>query len=60
MIYIYAEKFIEVPSSMNIQPTLIDYYGNLRPNLIGYPYNNATTPTYNLHVWKFNSTSVSM
>jgi len=54
------EKFIEVPSSMNIQPTLIDYYGNLRPNLIGYPYNNATTPTYNLHVWKFNSTSVSI
>jgi len=55
------EKYIEVPSSMNIQPTLIDYYGNMHPNLIGYPYSNATsTPTYNLHVWKFNNTNVSI
>ncbi|ORX56668.1 hypothetical protein BCR36DRAFT_395605 [Piromyces finnis] len=53
------DEYIQVPSSMNIQPTLIDFYGNMHPNLIGYPYSNVTN-TYNLHVWKFNSTKVEI
>jgi len=51
------DKYIDVPSSMNIQPTLVDFYGNMRPNLLGYPFNPNSS--YNLHVWKFNNTSVS-
>jgi len=43
---------------MNIQPTLIDFYGNMRPNLLGYPYNQNNI--YKLHVWKFNDTKAEM
>jgi integrin alpha FG-GAP repeat containing protein 1 len=52
------DKFVEVPSSMNIQPTLIDFYGNMRPNLLGYPYNQNNI--YKLHVWKFNDTKAEI
>jgi len=52
------DKFIEVPSSMNIQPTLIDFFGNMHPNLLGYPYN--TNNLYKLHVWKFNDTNAEI
>jgi integrin alpha FG-GAP repeat containing protein 1 len=43
---------------MNIQPTLIDFYGNMRPNLLGYPYNQNNI--YKLHVWKFNDTKAEI
>lgn len=52
------DKAINLPSSMNIQPTLIDFYGNMHPNLLGYPFDpNAA---FNLHIWKFNDTSVNV
>jgi len=52
------DKLIEVPSSMNIQPTLIDFYGNMHPNLLGYPYSKDNL--FKLHIWKFNDTKAEI
>jgi len=54
------DKYIEVPSSTNIQPTLLDYYGNMHPNLIGYPFNVTESNQSKLHIWKFNDNGVEI
>lgn len=48
----FEEKYIDLPSSINIQPTVIDYYGNMYMNLLGYPYEDPSE----LYIWKYNNT----
>jgi len=54
------ENYITLPSSFNIQPTLLDFYGNMHPNLLGYRFNNTDSSMSRLHIWKFTENNVEI
>jgi len=54
------KNYITLPSAFNIQPTPLDFYGNMHPNLLGYKFNNTDSSMSTLHIWKFTENNVEM